>query len=116
MRVRKLTSAGDMPFGLGSANYYVNDARGVAQAAKTRLSLWLGQWFLNTSDGTPWLTKVLGFNTASTRDAAIRARIFGTPGVTAILKYASQFDDASRKFSVQATIQTPYGVADLTVP
>ena len=116
MRVRQLDQKGDMAFGAGSQNYFIDSAQGVAQVAKTRLMLWLGQWFLNQSDGTPWYEDVLGFNTQNLRDAAIRARLAGTPGVTAILAYQSQLNQQTRAFTVEATLATIYGQTTVTVP
>jgi hypothetical protein len=113
MRVRKLDSNGDMTFGHGGADYYVNDPVGVAQIVSTRLRLWLGQWFLYRSDGMPWLTKVIGKYTEDTRDAAITNRIFLTPGVLSIATYQSQLNRNTREFDVQAYINTIYGPAQV---
>lgn len=38
----------------------VNSPEAVAQAIKTRFLLWYGQWFLDTTEGTPWIQSVLG--------------------------------------------------------
>jgi hypothetical protein len=116
MRVRKVSASGDMLLGHSQADYYVNDPLGVALAAKTRLALWVGQWFLNRPDGTPWATKVLGKYTTDLRDAALRARILGTPGVSEITAYASQFNSTTRAFDVQATATTPYGRVTIQGP
>ena len=115
MRVRKLDSNGDMTFGNSGADYYVNDPIGVAQIVSTRLRLWIGQWFLNRSDGMPWLTKVIGKRTEDTRDAAITNRIFSTPGVLSIAAYESQLNRDTRVFAVQASINTLYGPAQVQV-
>jgi hypothetical protein len=116
MRLRKMDSAGDMQFGSGQNNFWrdVPDAPG--QLAQTRMALWLGQWFLNVTDGTPWLTKVLGKYTGSTRDAAIQARILGTTGVKSILAYASQLNRDTRVWDVQCTIDTIYGQITIAGP
>ena len=50
---------------------------------------------------------------ALTRDAVIKDRILGTPGVTAITEYSSNFDGNTRRFSVTATITTAYGTAQV---
>ncbi|WP_029329656.1 hypothetical protein [Komagataeibacter oboediens] len=112
MRVRKQDSSGDMVFGHGSEDYYYNTPAGVGQLVLTRLKLWLGEWFLDTSDGTPWTTKVLGNRTTSTYDAVIRARILGTPGVSSISSYSSTLNN--RKLTISATIQTEYGTTTVT--
>jgi len=109
MRVRKQDGTGDMSFGRGQADYWINVPDGSGQVAKTRLALWLGQWFLDRTDGTAWQTKVLGKYTGSTRDAVIRARMLGTPGLTAIAAYSSALNRETRGFDVTARIETAYG-------
>ncbi len=108
-RVRALAADGDMRFGHGQADFFVNDKRGVAQNVQTRLGLYLGDWFLDTTAGTAWRTQVLGFRTDATRDPAIRARILATDGVVSITGYGSQLDRKTRAWTAQATIQTAYG-------
>lgn len=107
MRYRALTATGDMTFGAGQANFLIDSPEAVAQAVQTRLRLLRREWFLDTSEGTPYADEVMGTNTAATRDQAIRKRILGTQGVTGIVKYASQV--VGREFHVQATISTRYG-------
>lgn len=111
MRYRKLDTDGDMVFGGGQAAFYRDVPEAPAQAAMTRLQLYEGEWFLDTRDGTPWKTKVLGKHTAASRDPVLRARILGTTGVKGITAYASQVNRDTRTFSVQATIDTIYGQA-----
>ncbi len=113
MRYRMLDANGDYSFGQSSANFYINQVEAVAQAVRTRLSLWLGEWFLDTSDGTAWATEVLGKYTQLAYDAAIRARILGTTGVTEITAYSSVFDGNTRALTITATIKTAYGTADI---
>lgn len=109
MRVRKLDANGDMTFGGDQRSMLANSPEAVGQIVMTRLKLWLGEWWLDTSDGMAWQTKVLGKYTGSTRDVVIRERILGTPGVKSILSYSSQLDRETRAFAVQATIDTIYG-------
>lgn len=112
MRYRALDGNGDMTFGASQANFHANTPEGVAQAVVTRLALLLEEWFLDSTEGTPWRTEILGPRTRPTYDAAIRARILGTQGVTAITAYASQL--AGRDLGVQATIDTIYGPAPVS--
>ena len=109
MRYRQLSSSGDYTFGQGQANFLINSPAAVAQAVKTRLALWAGEWFLDTTVGTPWTTQVLGKNTQSLYDMAIRARVLATPGVTSIANYSSSFDSIARSLAVNMTINTQYG-------
>lgn len=107
MRYRKLTDDGDYSFGHGQANLWINTPDGVAQAVKTRLALLSGEWFLNTTEGTPYLQAVVGTGTQSLYDAAIQARILQTEGVSQIAEYSSQVEN--RHLSISATIDTIYG-------
>lgn len=108
MRVRQLSSSGDMQFGRGGRDFIRDEPEVVAQRAETRLALYQGDWFLNPRDGTPWRTKVLGRRTDATRDPALQARILGTPGCTKLVSYASQLGRGIRAFSVQAVIATQF--------
>ncbi|WP_283149022.1 hypothetical protein [Silvimonas soli] len=114
MRYRKEDANGDYSFGGGPADFWVDVPEAVGQAVMTKLRLWAGEWFLDNTEGTPWNTKVLGKYTQETRDAAIRARILQTPGVTDIETYASVFDGNTRSLSVTATINTIYGQTPIT--
>jgi hypothetical protein len=111
MRVRAQTASGDYTFGQGSANFLVNSPEMVAQLIKTRLGMNLGEWFLDVTDGTPWLTQVLGAHTQDTCDQAVRSRILGTPGVVKIVSYSSTV--VGRSFSILASVMTQFGVVQI---
>lgn len=113
MRYRAQSASGDYTFGQGAANFFVNVPDAVAQAVKTRLLLMTGEWFLDVTEGTPYSTDILGTGTAPLYDAAIQLRIKGTEGVTALVSYSSTLVD--RQLRVQATIDTLYGQAELSV-
>ncbi len=115
MRYRKLSSTGDYTFGGDQRAFLINSPETVAQAIRTRLDLWLGQWFVDTSDGTNWLGGVLGKYTRDSRDAVVQARILGTTGVIALRQYASQFNGETRIYSVQAVVDTIFGEAFINV-
>jgi len=110
MRYRKLDAAGDYTLGSGQ-DWHVSTPEAVAQAVRTRLALWAGEWFADTDDGTPWATEVLGKYTAETRDAVIKDRILGTPNVTGIETFTSTFDGNTRRLQIAATINTAFGAA-----
>lgn len=113
MRYRALTASGDYSFGHGQGDLLINTPNAVAQAIQTRLLLFTGEWFLDTTDGTPWSTQILGNNTQATRDLAIKARILRTPGVKSLVSYASQVEN--RAFSAEAVVDTIYGQASVAV-
>jgi hypothetical protein len=113
MRVRAQSSTGDYTFGSGGQNFLVNSPSMVAQLVYTALMLFLGEWFLDTSAGTPWMTDVIGVGTAATYDTAIRNQILGVPGVKSIITYNSSLEGTTLTIS-GVVVDTPYGAA--TVP
>jgi hypothetical protein len=113
MRYRPLSPTGDFTIG---QPFLVNSPQAVGQAVLTRLKLWLGEWFLNTADGTPYYTQVLGERYGKSPDAAIKARILGTPGVTSLVAYSSTFVGGSaRMLTVQTVVQTQYSVTPIPI-
>jgi hypothetical protein len=109
MRYRKLSPAGDFTFGRGQADFLIDSAETVAQAVTTRLRLMLREWFLDLTEGTPYLPSVLGAGTTATYDNIIKQRILGTPGVTGIQRYTSSKDPNTRALTVEVQITTNYG-------
>lgn len=109
MRVRKMDTDGDMVFGGGKADYLSNTPETCAISVRTRLALRTGTWFTDTTDGTPYASKVLGERTRGLIDAAIKARILGTRGVTQINNYTSSVDGETRAAFIQADLDTLYG-------
>jgi len=114
MRVRKQDANGDKIWGHGQADFWRDQPEAVAQLVQTRLGLWLGQWFLNPPDGTPYQTKILGKYTEATRDPILQTRILQTPGVQAIKRYFSALDRDRRTWSVRGLIDTVYGRVPFT--
>ena len=113
MRVRKLGIDGDYQFGRGNAGFHENSAAGVAQDVMTRLALWQGTWFIDTSEGTPYLQGILG--KGKDYEPFIRERILDTEGVTSIESLQFIFDPRSRRLSVTAEINTAYGEATVSM-
>jgi hypothetical protein len=99
--------------GHGPADYLRDSPDTVLQAVMTRLKLFVGEWFNDTAEGTPWRTQVLGKYTKTRYDSAIRRRILRTQGVTGIAEYHSSFDGEGRHLAVSAAIDTIYGRAAL---
>lgn len=116
MRYRKLSASGDYIFGEGKSEFYVNNPEAVAQAVRTRLLLFTGEWFLDLTEGMPYKEQVLGRGTLNLYDQAIKDRILTTQGVLSIVDYASVLDQ-NRNLTVAVVIETIYGtVRVVTVP
>jgi hypothetical protein len=115
MRYRPLDANGDYTIGVP---FLVNSPNTVAQAILTRLKLFQGEWFIDTTDGTPWLQSILGKQFRSDPNSFIRQRILGTPGVTSIVSYSSSI--SGRSITVSGTVNSQFGAAifsaTLTLP
>src|SRR5262245_2696914 len=103
MITRRLNSSWYMTFGHGLTDY-LSDLQAVGQSIKSRLLLILGEWFLDVEDGTPW-PEILGIKPydPATVEEAVRERILGTVGVTAITDYQIVFDSLTRKGTIAVT-------------
>lgn len=108
MKVRKQDANGDYVFGT-TVDFYQNEPLAVAQAVQTRLLLFSGEWFVDTTDGMPWRTDVLGKYTKEAYDTVMKQRVLGTPGVRTVLDYVSVFDGNTRQLAYSFTLDTIYG-------
>ena len=113
MRYRKLDVNGDYSFGHNGGDYLQNTPDTVAQAIKTRLCLWTGEWFLDTTYGVPYSSKVLGTGTLESYNSAIREAILNTIGVLRVNSFFSWVDPNVRKAYVVATVDTIYGAVTI---
>ena len=115
MRYRKLTSTGDYSFGNGQQDFYRDVPDAVAQAVKTRLLLWLGEWFLDIEEGTPYLQGILGKHSIDQANAVIQDRILSTQGVVNFTNYVSTLNPDSRALLVTFTLDTIYGPSQVEI-
>lgn len=114
MRYRREDESGDYTFGQGDDSFLINTPECVAQAVKTRFELWKGQWFLDTTEGTPYIQSVLGKQRPDVYNLAIRDRISSTPGVLSILSFDTVNDGTTRRVSFTVSINTIYGKTTVT--
>ena len=99
--------------GYGNTNPGIlTDLNALVLNLNTRLLIWRGEWFMDTSFGVPYLTDVLGNNTHY--DFEIKNVILTTPGVTGILNYSSSIS-TSRQLSISADITTIYGTTTIII-
>ncbi|AZI51972.1 hypothetical protein CBF16_14330 [Pantoea agglomerans] len=114
MRYRREDADGDYTFGRGDDTWLINSPEAVAQAVKTRFLLWYGQWFLDITEGTPWIQSVLGKQKPDTYNLAIRQRILETRGVKSIQSFDTTTDTSTRRVVFTAIIDTIYGTTTVT--
>lgn len=112
MTVRRLDKNGDITT---SGQHFITEKEEVAQTIKTRLQLFLGEYFRNTNEGTPWFQQILvkGANLSEV-DAIIRRRITQTEGVQTIISYNANFDLDNREYKIEVSVLTVFGEVSLT--
>lgn len=89
----------------------VDGAARVAQQIKITLLMFLGEWFLDTDFGVPYLEQILVKNPKFAGiNALLRARILNVPGVTRILSLTMDMDRARRELVVSFAAETPFGL------
>lgn len=119
MRVRIQNSSGDMTFGNSLLNFYIDSPDGIAQLVQTYILLWLGEWYLDITDGTPFLQGILGKHSQDAADTVIQSRVnslqvIDTNGnvvnaINQIDDYSSTLNADNRKLSVTMKLNTIYG-------
>lgn len=90
-------------------------ADAVRQNILVKLRLFVGEWFLDTEAGTPYLEQILGKRISLAGSiAAIRASILEVDGVDAITEFSYTFDRAQRRLTYNFTAATPYGLIEVS--
>lgn len=113
MTVRRLDEDGDIAT---HGVQFIGGREEIAQTVLTRLRLYLGEYFRDITDGTPWYEQILGkFQNLAAAEAALRARIANTPGVIRLTSFSADFDIATRKYTVTAGILTEFGLDEVTL-
>lgn len=89
----------------------VTDGAQVVQHVRTRLLFYLGEWFLDTRSGTPWIQEVFvkPIN-PSLVESIIKTRIANTPELKQITEFSMSLPDkATRKLQVSFSAETEFG-------
>lgn len=115
MRYRKLSPTGDYTFGNGELDFLRDTPATVAQAVQTAVLLWLGEWYLNIDNGTPFLQGVFGKHSKEEANLTLQDRILNVQNVTGLENFASVIDPVSRRMSLTATLNTAFGPTPLQV-
>jgi hypothetical protein len=108
----KLTNTGDIDITNASLSLTNEDnAESLAQRIKIKLSMFQGEWFLNTDFGVPYFQKIFvkGTNKAKI-DAIFKEQIKSVPGVDSITKYNSSINGNTRSFTLDFEVMSTFGV------
>lgn len=107
MQVRRLDISGDL---VTRGKMFLTEREAIAQTVVTRLKLFLGEYFRDVTDGTPWFQQILGkFENLNAVEALLRNRIARTQGVVRLLAFDMDYDLDSRTISIAAQVLTEYG-------
>lgn len=99
MTVRAL-SGGDLR--TDGSPVLISGAAEAGQNIETRLKFFLGEWFLDTTDGTPWFQSVLGKGGyLAEKEAVIKRRILTAPAVAELVKFQMDYQESTRLLSVE---------------
>lgn len=92
----------------------IDGAEAVRQKLELSLTLWYGEWFLDTEKGMPYLTDVLGKQMLLTSViAVIKMKIMEVEGITKIEKFLYEFDRKNRKLNIDFSVLTEYGIIEV---
>lgn len=117
MKTLSLTeSAGALDLHLDSSGNLAiaTGAEGLRQKLQTRLSLYQGEWFLNSGAGVPYVQRILGRAQPSANLVGSVAQIFDIevlkePEVLSIINSRAEFNPAVRRYTYTAELETVYG-------
>lgn len=87
-----------------AGDHFITGKEETRQACICRLRLFLGEYFLDATDGTPWFQSILGKTSRDIAEANIKQRIISTPGVMAINAFEMNSDTLNRKITMSATL------------
>ena len=111
MTVRRLDENGDIAT---SGQQFITGVDEIAQTIRTRVKLFLGEYFRDTTEGTPWFQQILSKSIAmETKESILRTRIARTDGVVRITSFDTDFEQSTRVWSVTAGVLTTYGYAEI---
>lgn len=91
--------------------FLIDNAERVAQQILITLRFWYGEWFLNTTEGVPYLEYILvkNPNLAHVRQILTEA-IESVPGVVSLDSMDIDFDRQGRTLAVEYSATTDFGL------
>lgn len=97
----KLTTSGDLDLSTNDLQL-VTGIEAIRQELQIRYRFFLGEWFLNTDEGVPYIQDLLKKNPSEARVRALMAEVaLDTPGVEQIQNYTADLDAAERRLTIR---------------
>lgn len=105
----QLDDSGDLAITDGNL-VLLEDNAAIRQHIRIALNMYRGEWFLNTSEGVPWIQTIFRKGTSlAVVTAVLRNAILAVPGVTEIKTFDVAFDATARRVSLSFDAVTPDG-------
>lgn len=92
-----------------SGRQFVEGRESVAQGVRARLRMFLGESFIDITQGTPWFQRILGKTPQDVAETNIKRRILAAPGVDRIRQFNFDSDRQERLYQISTVIQTESG-------
>jgi hypothetical protein len=90
-----------------------NGTNSILQDILQRLRLFLGEWFLDNTQGVPYFQQVFVKNPQMSKIEAIFIEvILSTSGVDSLIEYSFKTVPTTRRFEISFSAQTTKGVVD----
>lgn len=88
----------------------VKDGAEVVQHVRSRLLFYLAEWFLDVTAGTPWFQQIFikPVNLANV-ESILKTRILSTPGVQELVNFSLDYDNITRRLTVDFEAVTTFG-------
>lgn len=87
-----------------SGEHFAEGKEATRQGVIRRLRLFLGEFFLDATDGTPWFSGIFGKTDQDFAEAALKRRIITAPGVVGISSFSLTIEQQARRIVVQAEV------------
>lgn len=109
-----LNDNGDIAFDNGSAPLVTDEQKqDVAQRLLIKLRTFLGEWFLDTNIGVPYIQQIFGKGRQrSAIDVIFQTQILEEPDVLEIVEFNSTLDPATRAYSLSFRVRVASGTTD----
>ena len=111
----RLNEQNDIDFA-GGAVRLCDGAEQVSQQIRVLLRTFIGEWFLDTTHGIPYLEKVhVKAPNRAEIETILRKKIKEIPLVSSVSKMSLQIDHPARMFYVEADVETEQGLVTVKV-
>lgn len=116
MKYRRLEGNTNEPVMGRGRQDFITDTEAVGQAVITRLRFFKGEWWENVYLGIPMWQEILGVVGMKiiSIDRILQSHILDTKDVRSIQDLQSKFNSADRKYEFQCSINTVYGIVNIT--